>query len=190
MRQFVKIILIVLFTMICSPDIIYSTINSYKKENEAYRKEQAEWLFNYEATIWFIKSHEGFNNGYEYLCPAGKRTIGYGHIIQPNENICYRISESQADSILRSDFNKAVQAVERNTNLKGTRKLAISHFIYSCGVGNFCRSEMKNLILENKPIDDVIVKMCYYRNADNQFIKSSFALKLRKWELQMYNKIK
>jgi lysozyme len=187
MGKLIKIILIVLIFIICSPDIIYSTINGYEKVKEAYQKEQAEWNFNYEATVWFIKYHEGFCPS-KCLCPAGLPTIGYGHLIQSNEYFPDRITEFQADSLLRSDFNKAVKAVERNTNLKGTRKLAISHFIYSCGVGNFCRSDLKKLILENKPIDSMIVGMCYYRNTENKFIKSSFAQKLRRWELQMYNK--
>jgi len=183
MKNISKLLLIILFT-IATPDIIYSTI-SYLKKN-TYNKIEAEWRFNYEASIWFIKQHEGFR-GTEYKCPSGNPTIGYGHVIKSIDTIPEKITEKQADSILRSDFDQALKFLDKVPQLQGHKKLAIAHYIYAVGIGNFNRSTLKTCILENKPIDKEIVRFCYYR-ANNKLIKSNYALKMRKWELAMYNK--
>ncbi len=145
-----------------------------------------EWSLNYERTIEYIKKHEGFANGEPYVCPGGYRTIGYGHIIKPNESFT-RLTRKQADKLLRADFDKAIKLVERNTNLRGSKKLAIAHFVFTRGIGTFLKSPLKELVNNEKNIDKEIIKWCYYRNTSGKRIKSSHALNIRKWELKMYN---
>ena len=144
------------------------------------------WNEEYEKTIAFIKQHEGFADGKIYVCAAGYKTIGYGHKLKSGENFT-QITEEQADSLLRVDFNKALKALDRNIKLSGPQRLAMAHFVYAKGIGSFNRSTIKKKILNNEPIDNEIVKWCYYTNKKGEKVKSNYLLKIRKWELAMYN---
>ncbi len=144
-----------------------------------------DWDREYEKTIEFIKKHEGFANGKVYVCAGGYKTIGYGHKLLPGENFT-QITEAQADSLLRVDFNKALAALDRNIKLEGSQRLAMAHFVFAKGIGSFNRSTLKKKILNNEPIDDEITKWCYYTNKNGEKVKSDYLLKIRKWELEMY----
>jgi lysozyme len=154
---------------------------------EIFSNDLAEWNKNYERTLRAIKKHEGFAGGKPYLCPAGYYTIGYGHVIKEGE-VFSEITERQADSLLRVDFNKALMAVESSVKLDGTKKLAIAHFVFTRGIGTFNRSELRQKILNGEVIDDEILKYSYYTNRNGQRVKSQHAFNIRKWELKMYNK--
>ena len=51
-----------------------------------------------------IKKFEGFMS-HRYLCPAGKLTIGYGHVLQSGEEIDEPLSEQDASDLLRNDVD-------------------------------------------------------------------------------------
>ena len=55
-----------------------------------------------EKAIELIKNYEGFSNKF-YFCPAGLKTIGWGHVILKNENIPNVITNEMAEEILISD---------------------------------------------------------------------------------------
>ena len=93
---------------------------------------------------------------------------------------------SFADSLLRADFECAMNHVKKTTGLSGNQLLAISHFVFCLGSGNFDRSMLKRHILDNKPIDYEIIKWTYVHTVSG-VINSSFLLKLRKMELKLYN---
>lgn len=59
--------------------------------------------------IDLIKEFEGYSASV-YEDVVGKRTIGYGHLILPNENF-YSIGKEQAEAILRADLAIAEKAV-------------------------------------------------------------------------------
>lgn len=151
---------------------------------------ECSWNNNYETVIKFIKNHEGFNNGQIYTCPAGSQTIGYGHIIQPDEVFPETgISKKTADSLLRADFKRAVKLAGVHTNLKGSRKLAIAHFIYSKGPGAFTRSRLKTAIENDGDIDKEFAKWCYYTNkTTGKKTYSKVAKQITDWETKMYHK--
>lgn len=48
----------------------------------------------------------------KYLCPAGKPTIGYGHVILEHE-VFTEITEPQGEEILRNDIKKAERSVNK-----------------------------------------------------------------------------
>lgn len=157
-------------------------------ETESFKNQSSDfdWDYYYEKTIEYIKDHEGINNGKMYIDAAGNKTIGYGHVVKKGEYFEKTISEKDADRLLRADFRTALKAVERYCDLKDNKKLAMAHFIYAKGVGHFSRSSLLKLILAGKPIDDEIVKWCYYTRKGRK-IKSKYSLKIRLWELKMYN---
>jgi len=142
----------------------------------------------YEEAIEFIKKHEGFANGEMYYDAAGNRTIGYGHKIKSDEEFPERISMREAENLLKKDFDKAIWHVEKATNLKGYKKIAIAHFIYARGVGNFLKSNLRNKIITGEPIEEELLRWVYYKSVDGELIESAYIKKIRLWEIIMYNR--
>ena len=54
----------------------------------------------FERAVTLIKYYEQWHTRQDYPY------IGYGHRIQPGENLAYPITERQADSLLRNDLRK------------------------------------------------------------------------------------
>ncbi len=142
----------------------------------------------YEEAIEFIKTHEGFAGGKAYYDAAGIKTIGYGHVIAPGEKFPERITKKQAENLLRKDFDKAVKAAGRETNVKGYKKIVVAHFIYAKGIGNFLKSNFRKKVLAGKPVDNELKKWCYYRNSKGKPVRSQYIYNIRLWEIKMYNR--
>ena len=141
----------------------------------------------YEKTIAFIKKHEGFAGGKPYHCVAGYLTIGYGHVIKPHERFDGRISRSQADLLLRKDFNKCIALAEKHSeNLSYNRLLAVAHFIYAKGIGRYLRSGLKKKIDNNEDPESEFLKWCKYHTPEGKVVNSKYSLKIRKWEISMF----
>ncbi|PID88092.1 MAG: hypothetical protein CSB06_01220 [Bacteroidia bacterium] len=194
MKFYLKCILVVLFAHLSAsqptnhrplPSFETTTLTySEKKYIENYRFRQG-----YEEAIAFIKAHEGFAGGKIYKDASGLPTIGYGHRIKPGENFGKKISKQKAERILRADFDKALWHVEREIPpLTGYQKIAVAHFIYAKGIGNFRKSTFKKNILAGKPIEESLKRWCYYRKNCGQRVKSHYILKIRLWEIDMYNR--
>jgi lysozyme len=56
-----------------------------------------------DIAISLIKKHEGFSSRV-YLCPAGYKTIGYGHVLRQGEAFNQEISKADAEAILYEDL--------------------------------------------------------------------------------------
>jgi lysozyme len=89
-----------------------------------------------------IKAFEGFSS-VVYHCPAGLRTIGYGHVVQPEEDFPVAgITETEAERLLALD----VIEVERcsMSRIKSTVTQyqwdATVSFVYNIGDSAFRRS--------------------------------------------------
>lgn len=187
MKKIILTIAILVVSFIFKENILYSTLFNGDAQQEQVKEDLRFWNFYYEATIKYIKEHEGFNKGYAYTCPAGYLTIGYGHVIKDNESFPCRLTEAQGDALVRKDFDAALKLAETNTDLTGTQKLAIAHFIFAKGIGSFLRSGLKEAIDNNIPIEEEILKWCYFTKADGKKVKSDYAYNIRKWELDLYN---
>lgn len=105
-----------------------------------------------EEGIAFIKQWEGFR-AKAYICPAGKITIGYGHVLKPNENYDH-LTEGISDSIATDLLLKDLKLVEDNINIKVKAPLfqnqydALCSLVYNVGCGAFNRS--RGLLQLNK----------------------------------------
>lgn len=89
----------------------------------------------------FIKKYEGFQSK-PYLCPAGKLTIGYGHIISPHEQFNSPITEKDADRILENDLKVTETTIAKGVTapLAQGQYDALVSLVYNWGGGNFLRS--------------------------------------------------
>ncbi len=108
-----------------------------------------------EKGLNLIKKFEGFSDK-EYICPAGKQTIGYGHVILPNENFQQPMTRAEGELLLKKDL------ISREKSLNILVKVPINQnqfdalisLIYNIGVANFKQSTLLNF-LNNKLFDKI-----------------------------------
>lgn len=91
----------------------------------------AEWM-------WYVKVREGYM-AKEYRCPAGIRTIGYGHNVQAHghteETKDGKVSYSEASDVLYFDIQKQYDQVNKLLpKLSKNQKLAITSLAANCGI--------------------------------------------------------
>ncbi len=144
-----------------------------------------EYDKHYQIMVDTLKWHEGYR-AYPYRCLANVLTIGYGHAIKKGERFNYPLSEEDADKLLKRDFDYAIKYVKSSTDLEHLQLLAIAHFVYALGSGNFQRSTLRELILDDLPIDNEIVKWVHIRTKTG-IIRSDHLVGSRRMELELYN---
>lgn len=94
--------------------------------------------------IDLIKNFEGFSAD-EYICPAGKPTIGYGHYIKSGESISSPITEMNAEELLISDLSVAEKAVSKliTAYLNENQFSALVSFTFNLGAGALEESTLR-----------------------------------------------
>ena len=100
-----------------------------------------------EQGLALIRQSEGFS-AETYICPAGKTTIGYGHVVRPNERFPDGIDKEEAENILQQDVTETEQAVSRlaTVELSQNQFDALVAFAYNIGVGAFEKSTLLRLL--------------------------------------------
>lgn len=98
------------------------------------------------AGIELIKAFEGFSP-VVYADVAGKRTIGYGHLLREGEN-WRRIGKAQAEALLQKDLLAARLAVARliAVPLSDNAFAALVSFAFNLGSGALQRSTLRQKI--------------------------------------------
>lgn len=95
-----------------------------------------------------IKQFEGFR-AQPYLCPAGYSTIGYGHVIRPEEGYLQAgITEPMAQALLIKDVAVAEIAVLRliDAPLADGQFDALVSFTFNLGAGALQRSTLRRKV--------------------------------------------
>lgn len=90
-----------------------------------------------------IKSFEGLKLRPDY-CPAGKLTIGYGHLIRRNEHFG-AITTNEAEELLDKDIRIARLSVYRlcRVSLSSQQEAALISFVFNLGCGAFQASTLR-----------------------------------------------
>lgn len=101
------------------------------------------------AGLALIKRFESFAAN-PYRCPAGKLTIGYGHVISKLDRLIPPITEAQADALLATDLSW----IEEDLNalpvpLTQGKFDALASLTYNIGRGAFAGSTLKKRLLAN-----------------------------------------
>lgn len=98
-----------------------------------------------------------------YLCPAGVWTIGWGHTKGVKQGM--KITEEQAEELLREDMQEAIRAVERlGVDLTENQYNALVSFVFNIGGSAFAKSTIRRKILANpndKKIEDEFLRWVY-----------------------------
>ena len=100
-----------------------------------------------EPGLALIKQFEGFSPT-PYLCPAGKPTIGYGHVIRASEQFPDAISTDEAESLLKQDVSYTEQIITHSIVIDLTQNQfdALVSLAYNIGVGAFVNSTLLRLL--------------------------------------------
>jgi lysozyme len=100
-----------------------------------------------EQGLALIRRFEGFSP-HIYLCPAGKPTIGYGHVIRKDEQVNPPIGQDEADKLLKNDVEIAEQAINRlvRTGLNQPQFDALVSFVYNIGIQAFEKSTLLRML--------------------------------------------
>jgi len=93
-----------------------------------------------------IRAFEKFSANI-YYCPAGIKTIGYGHVIRAGENL-QDISKLEALGLLKQDIIRSENAVIRNINtrLEQSQFDALVSFTFNIGSAALQRSTLRQKI--------------------------------------------
>ncbi|NBX02694.1 MAG: lysozyme [Alphaproteobacteria bacterium] len=96
-----------------------------------------------ERGLTLIKEFEGFS-ARAYICPAGKGTIGYGHVLADGEIYPNGVSSQKAGALLLQDVGEAERAVCRlaGCDLSQGQFDALVSFVFNLGAGALARSTL------------------------------------------------
>lgn len=152
MKKYVLLILFLINSLYCTAPLgIRDSLSIYteeKKYNDLYNQ-----------IVESIKTFEGLSLT-KYRCPAGFYTVGYGHMYQPGDNINDTISIEIADSLLLYDLETNIRAVEALTGYDRykvpEKVLALAHFVYNIGSGNFANSTVLHNLKNDLPVENEI----------------------------------
>lgn len=139
-----------------------------------------------EIGLNLIKRFEGFSPTV-YICPAGYPTIGYGHLVRPEEHERFRdgVSEIWAADLLKHDVRSAEGAVLRliTVPLTDGQFDALVSFTFNLGSGALQRSTLRRSINRSQH-SEVPAQLCKWVWAAGQ--RSSGLIRRRRAEAQRY----
>lgn len=100
-----------------------------------------------DAGVALIKSFEGLRLE-KYRDAVGKWTIGYGHLILPNESFPRALTEAEADELLRDDLGVTERSIHRlvTVDLNQNQFDALVAFTFNLGAGNLQTSTLLKLL--------------------------------------------
>ena len=109
-----------------------------------------------EEGLALIKHFEGFSYT-PYICPAGWRTIGYGHVIKTGENFT-SITKEEGEELLKKDILIAEISVLKNIEvpLEDYQFDALTSFTFNLGGGALQRSTLRMKVNRNEHTEAAI----------------------------------
>jgi len=109
-------------------------------------------------------------------------------VVKPNEKFPERITMAEADRLLRRDFDFSIKsALKYSPQLEGAQLLAVAHFCFAKGPGNYESSTLRKLINQGADPTAEFRKWCRYRNTSGVMVRSQYSLNIREWEICMFN---
>jgi lysozyme len=136
--------------------------------------------------IEFIAQHEGFLptafRGIDYQ----NQTIGYGHVIQPGENIDV-LSEKQGTDLLKKDvkqFEDSVNQEFTGVNLTQNQFDALVSFCYNTGVNIWSKvPQLTSDIKAGASADVLKADFFACSNCNGEFVQGLYNRRMAEWQL-------
>ncbi|HJD67173.1 MAG TPA: lysozyme [Rickettsia endosymbiont of Bembidion lapponicum] len=92
-----------------------------------------------------------------YYCPAGLKTIGYGHVIKPHEMsyLDNKITLEDAEKLLNADIAEVNCVLYKycHSSLNINQQVALISFIFNCGSTAFKNSTLLKKLNQNKYLE-------------------------------------
>lgn len=135
---------------------------------------------NYEPTddlLRFVGSYEGYSSTI-YVCPAGKDTIGYGHVLTSEaeyQKYANGITKEQALELMRQDmqrFNNSLKKFVTSNDIQLTQCQydALLSFSFNCGSAWMTNGSGLSKLLINGEFDKVGAKLGEYVKGGGQVL--------------------
>ncbi len=163
-----------------------STPKSIKQSEEkvsnavlVYPKYSYEWIMMVEG----VKKFEGFYSR-PYICPAGVKTIGYGHTGK-EVNRSY-ISEYEATELLQQELEVCRDIVLSSVKVPLTEAqlAALTSFTFNLGRGSLYKLVSGKGRLNSGNYESIENILPLYRKADGKILRG--LVKRRAWELDLW----
>lgn len=120
---------------------------------------------DFEQAVEIIKKYETLHSAKHWPL------IGYGHMVQPGEKYKKgtKLSESQADALLRKDLKKLTDLYKSY----GKDSLLLGVLAYNVGPGKVNKSSVVSLLKQgNRDIQTAFESMCRYKGKVHKQIKA------------------
>ena len=138
--------------------------------------------------IDLIKEFEGLSLQ-PYKCPAGKLTVGYGHVLKPTDTP-QEITKEIAETLLNHDIIKFEAYLKSVVDIKLTQGMydALVSLIFNWGCGQFGRSKGLQMLNKRKLTNAAIEFFSKEKGVVNVNGKFSNGLyRRRQAELRLWN---
>lgn len=95
-----------------------------------------------------IRKHEGLRLA-PYFCPAGKLTVGYGHVVLPHEvHLREKITEVEAEALLLRDLAWALFAARSvGRVLTDGQAAALASMVFNIGAHAWATSTIRGMVM-------------------------------------------
>ena len=185
--------------LITNPDM---SIEERNNINQEINEMESERRMSKEG-IEMLKSLEGTKHNNDgslrmYKCEAGKDTIGYGHVVTPQERELYKngITEEQALELLEKDIKRVSRGFNYITaDLNQHQYDALSMFFFNLGPDILKGTKTLDLIngtprpgVEYKTLEDEFKDFKKFRKPDGGYGESSGLKNRRKMEWNLFEK--
>ncbi|MGB2742653.1 MAG: lysozyme [Cognaticolwellia sp.] len=136
----------------CSQTPIVPEISKPSNQSSSTQKHDPNILKTNSACINIIKAFEGVRLN-AYKGPSGALLIGYGHMADVHLEM--KISQKQAEQLLKDDLNQFEKNVAKNVKVKVTENefSAMVCLSYNIGSGNFNHSTVLRKVNDNLPLE-------------------------------------
>lgn len=121
-----------------------------------------------DAVIELLKSFEqGPNGGFApnpYLCPAGHKTVGWGHVIKPGDKFQFPLNAEQAEALLYEDLkpiaSNIAESLRNHPEVTQSMFDALCCFAFNLGLGALLGSTLMSRL-----------RLRQWQAAANQFLR-------------------
>jgi lysozyme len=117
-----------------------------------------------------------------YICPAGKRTIGVGHVILRDEDLDRTITEDEAMEILAKDVARFEAGIRENLEVELSQNQfdALVSFTFNVGVGGLKGTKIQRACNagEFDKVPELLLEWCKFKV--NGEVRENIGLKNRR----------
>lgn len=136
-----------------------------------------------DLAVDLITQFEGFCS-IPYICPAGKRTIGYGEIMTPKDKR-KKITKEEGKVFVRRRAEEIYEQLQKLLpfGLEENQYVALISFIYNIGIGAFEHSTLLKKMLNNSPNNLLRTEWMKWVHSNGKVLKGLTIRRAKEWNI-------